>query len=375
MTRAQPHVSVAMITYNHERFIGEALRSILEQTYRDFELIVVDDGSTDATGEVIRSFRDSRIRYVRQENQGPSQARNTALGIARGALVAQMSGDDVAENTRLERQIAYHGERQNSVVFTQYTFIGEDGRTIDHPRWRHLATKANWTRNATLRYLYLEGNCFLAPSAFAARSAFEAVGPYNPTMLQLQDYDMWVRLLLRGYEPHVIQQPLMRHRVRAEGANLSDARPDTRIRTYFEMQRLLRAFLAVDRAQRVVEIFPEATALGYPLEDELAPFLLAMIGLKAHPPRHALQSFAAGLLMDMMQDPATRTMLWERAGFTLPDLFRAVGNIDPFEAERLRRRAASVERQLNDLAESRTGRLARALRDLTSGLRAMLARR
>jgi glycosyltransferase involved in cell wall biosynthesis len=375
MTARTPNVSVAMITYNHESFIGEAVRSILDQTYGDFELIVVDDGSTDATGDIIRGFRDPRVLYVRQENEGPSQARNTALRVSRGTLIAQMSGDDVAEPTRLERQVAYHSERPNSVVFTQHTFIGDDGRTIDHPRWTHLATKANWTRDATLRYLYLEGNCFLAPSALAARSAFDAAGPYNPTMLQVQDYDMWVRMLLRGYEPHVVQQPLMRHRIPADGANLSASRPDTRTRAYFEMQHLLRAFLAIDQAQRIVEIFPEAAALGYPLEDDLVPFLLAMIGLKAHPPRHVVQSFSADLLLRLMANADTRTMLYRKTGFRLPDLFQIVGQTDPFDAERMRRRATGLERQLNDLVESRTWRLARSLRDLASGMRALIDRR
>ena len=374
MSERRPCITVAMITYNHERFIGEAVSSILDQTYRDFELVIVDDGSTDATGEVIRGFRDERILYLRQENQGPSEARNTALRVARGTLVAQMAGDDVAEPGRLERQLACHRDHPRSVVFTQFTFIGDDGRTIDHPS-RHLATRANATRVATLRYLYLEGNCFLAPSALAARTAFEEAGSYSPVMLQVQDYHMWVRLLLRGYEPHIVQEPLMRHRMRADGANLSEPKPETRVRTYFEMQRVLREFLAIDRARALVEIFPETAALGYPLDDDLVPFLLAMIGLKAQPPRSVVQSFAADLLLDMMADPATRKLLHDKAALRLPDLFRLVGAIDPFDAERLRKRLAGAQRELTDLVESRTWRIARLIRDLTSGMRALIERR
>src|SRR5204862_260965 len=166
---------------------------------QDFELVIVDDGSSDGTADVIRGLHDERIVYLWQENRGPSEARNAALRAARGRLIAQMSGDDIAEPARLERQIAHH--RDHSVIFTHCSFIGEAGNATEAPRLERVMNRPNWTRDATLRHLYLSGNCFLAPSALAARSAFEDVGAYNPVMLQLQDWDRWVRLLLRGYEP------------------------------------------------------------------------------------------------------------------------------------------------------------------------------
>ena len=375
MRERQPQVTVAMITYNHEKFVGDAVRSILAQTYRDFELVIVDDGSTDGTGEVIRGLHDQRIVYLRQENQGPSEARNTALRVARGTLIAQMSGDDVAEPARLDRQLAHHRDRPNSVIFSHCTFIGDDGGAVDDSRWEKLLNRPNWTRDASLRHLYLRGNCFLAPSALATRSAFEAVGPYNPVMLQLQDYDMWVRFLIRGYAPHIVEEPLMRYRVRSGGANLSSPSRDSRVRGHFERRRLLREFLTIDSARRVAEIFPEVASLGYPIDDDLVHFLLAMVGVRAEPRCDALQAFAADLLMQMMEDPLTREMLSEKAGFGLPDLFRILGNIDPFDAESLRRRVGSIQKQLNDLIASRTWRAARTLRDLRSGMRALIDRR
>jgi len=261
------------------------------------------------------------------------------------------------------------------VLFSHCTFIGDDGSVIDDSRWEKLTNRSNWTRDATLRYLYLDGNCFLAPSALATRSAFEVVGPYNPVMLQLQDYDMWVRFLLKGYEPHIVQERLLRHRIRAGNANLSASRPDSRVRAHFERRRLLREFLTIESARRVAEIFPEVADLGYPIDDDLVHFLLAMIGLRAEPRRNLLQIFAADLLMEMMEDPVVRKTLSEKAGFRLPDLFQLIGKLDPFDAERLRKRVGSMQTQLNELIESRTWRMARRLRDLTSGMRALIDRR
>lgn len=371
MAERPPYVTVAMITYNHERFIAEAVDSILAQTYRDFELVIVDDGSTDGTGEVIRAARDERIRYVRQENQGPSVARNTALRNARGTVIAQMSGDDVAEATRLEKQIARLHERPDSVVFSHCSFIGDRGETLQDSRAKTL-NRPNWTRDATLRHLYFHGNCFLAPSAVTTRAAFERIGPYSPVMLQLQDYDMWVRFLLNGYEADIVEEPLLRYRVRSDGANVSTPSSASRARNHFESRRVLRNFLAIGSAERVAAIFPEAASLGYPLVDALAPFLLAMIALDSPHAGDALRDFAGDLLMDLMQSPESRSVL-EHAGFTLPDFYRTLGKIE-FESERLRRRVASLQAQLDDVLASRTWRAARLFRDF-AGVRVWNKRR
>ena len=169
MRERQPHVTVAMITYNHEKFVGDAVRSILAQTYADFELVIVDDGSTDATAEVIRGLRDERIVYLRQENQGPSEARNTALRVARGTLIAQMSGDDVAEPARLERQVACHRDRPNSVIFSHCTFIGDDSRDVGSP-------DPNWPRGRDIHGRRHAAAVFRGPRRRVVRADYRVGG-------------------------------------------------------------------------------------------------------------------------------------------------------------------------------------------------------
>src|SRR5689334_1116166 len=105
MSLAQPLISVLVTTYNHDRFIGAAIESILAQTLGDFEAVVIDDGSTGATGNVVRSFSDPRIRYLHQPNQGPSVATTTAVAACRGKYLALMSGDDVLHPDRLRKQL------------------------------------------------------------------------------------------------------------------------------------------------------------------------------------------------------------------------------------------------------------------------------
>lgn len=105
MTDRLPTVSVVVTAFNHEQYIGGAVRSVLAQTYRDYEIVVVDDGSTDATADRVRAFGPD-VRLVRQANQGVAGARNTGILHARGRLLAFLDGDDLWEPDKLARQVA-----------------------------------------------------------------------------------------------------------------------------------------------------------------------------------------------------------------------------------------------------------------------------
>src|SRR5256714_5565574 len=115
MTRI-PHVSVVVTTYNQAAFIGAALESVLAQTFSDSEVIVVDDGSTDDTSEVVRSF-GSRLTYIRQRNQGVAASRNTGVAATRGELVAFLDGDDLWEPDKLAAQVSAAARWPTSAVF------------------------------------------------------------------------------------------------------------------------------------------------------------------------------------------------------------------------------------------------------------------
>src|SRR5580765_5103713 len=117
MSLAPPLISLLMTTYNHEKYIGDAIASILQQTFTDFEAVIIDDGSTDKTADIIRSFADSRIRYLHQANQGPSVATTTALKACRGTYLALMSGDDVLMPDRLQFQLNAYQRGPTRVLF------------------------------------------------------------------------------------------------------------------------------------------------------------------------------------------------------------------------------------------------------------------
>ncbi|HZM04098.1 MAG TPA: glycosyltransferase family A protein [Candidatus Saccharimonadales bacterium] len=101
----KPHLSIILPTYNRANFLGQAIESVLEQSFTDFEIIVINDGSTDASEEVINSYRDSRIVYVRQPNQGEYSATNTGLRMAQGQLVTWIHSDDIMTPQSLSARV------------------------------------------------------------------------------------------------------------------------------------------------------------------------------------------------------------------------------------------------------------------------------
>lgn len=104
---AVPAVSVGMAVYNAEPWLVEAVDSVLGQTFGDFELIAIDDGSVDATPDILKNYRDPRLRVITQRQSGQTPALNYGLRVARGALIARMDGDDVALPERFARQVAF----------------------------------------------------------------------------------------------------------------------------------------------------------------------------------------------------------------------------------------------------------------------------
>lgn len=121
-------VSVIMPVYNVEKYVGESIRSVLDQTYADWELIVINDGSTDNTANVVRSFTDPRIRLINQANEGVSAARNHGIQEARGDYIAFLDGDDLWHNDFLVLMVGKAVESSVPVVYCGYSTTGRDGR-------------------------------------------------------------------------------------------------------------------------------------------------------------------------------------------------------------------------------------------------------
>ncbi|MCR4313849.1 MAG: glycosyltransferase [Candidatus Uhrbacteria bacterium] len=190
-------VSILLSVYNGERFVRDAVLSLLAQTYRDFELLIVDDASTDGAHEILEELaaQDSRIRVLTNStNLELTKSLNMALrlpldklGVAQDDYVARMDADDIALPDRLEKQIAFlEGHPDIDVVGTAYEWIDEDGQVIGRP---HVITNPEDIRRALPRT-----NPLLHSSVVMRRTALQHASGYDESYRRAQDYDLWLRL-------------------------------------------------------------------------------------------------------------------------------------------------------------------------------------
>jgi glycosyltransferase involved in cell wall biosynthesis len=207
-----PAVSVVIATYNYGRFLSEALRSVLAQTFQNFEVIIIDDGSTDDTAHVAASFLgDPRIRYHRTERQGQPRAKNTGIRLTTGPLIAFLDADDVWLPGKLERQLALFAKNPElGVVYSRRLVMDEEGEQLRY-------TQPLLYRGYVLEQMFLD-NFVCFSSAVVRRAVLAHVGLFDESIPMAIDYDLWLRVA-SCYHFDFVDEPLVRYRV--GHANLS----------------------------------------------------------------------------------------------------------------------------------------------------------
>ena len=189
-----PAVSAIIPTYNCARYLPEAIDSVLAQTYRDFEIIVVDDGSTDNTQEVLAPYGD-RVRVIKQPNQGRSAARNTGILAARGEYVAFLDADDLWLSRKLGKQMAFLEARPDvRWVYSDYAMFDEGGRQCESV---FCARRVACLPETQAVLHALPGGIVWTGTVLVEASCFKEVGAFDSSLPVSEDSDMWVRLACR----------------------------------------------------------------------------------------------------------------------------------------------------------------------------------
>lgn len=207
---SSPTLSVVVPVHNGARWLGETLWSILSQSFRDFELILVDDASTDDLRGVLREFQDSRLHVVHLEkNVGVAGARNQGIAQARGHYIAFCDADDICQPDRFEKQLAYLQQNpQVGVCGTAFTcFDTQDRETVRHPG-----------ADAEIKSTLMKGNCF-GMSTMMGRAELFHRHAFDQAMSPTEDYDMWTRLASEGVRMANLPDSLLRYRVHAQQAS------------------------------------------------------------------------------------------------------------------------------------------------------------
>ena len=196
----KPAVSVIIPTYNRAWMLKEAIDSVLAQDFTDFELIAVDDGSTDDTGQVLAAY-DQKVIALHQSNRGVSAARNRGIGAASGQLIAFLDSDDLWLPHKLSTQVDFFHSNPDAVINqTEETWI-RNGVRVNPKTRHHKFSGMIFEKSLAL--------CLVSPSAvMMRRSLFDEVGLFDEDLPACEDYDLWLRLSWR-YPVHLIETPLI----------------------------------------------------------------------------------------------------------------------------------------------------------------------
>jgi glycosyltransferase involved in cell wall biosynthesis len=259
LTESVPAISVVMGVHNGESYLSECVASILSQTFRDFEFIIIDDGSTDASAVILDDFAktDSRIVVIHQKNQGLTRSLNIGLELAKGEFVARMDADDVADQHRFE--IQYFTLKENprlSLLGAEVELITQDGLPLG-PRW-HAHDHIEIRR----RLLLGDGGALTHPVVMFPNQLVRECGGYDADFVTGQDLDLFLKLSERGI---VSNHPktLLKWRQHSESINR------TRYETWMKMKQLAIAN-AISRVGPTVfaqEVFPTPIHFEFPTED------------------------------------------------------------------------------------------------------------
>ena len=211
MSDSRPLVSVIMPTYNQGELIGQAIESVLDQTYKNLELIIIDNYSDDVTEKIITRFKDKRIKYFKFRNNGIIAAsRNYGIGKARGEYIAFLDSDDLWLEGKIEMQVnQFESDRKIRLSYVLYYALFEDGSTSGpFPKAR------NRFRGKIFDSLYLKA--VIANSGVMVPSyIFEELGLLSEDrqLVAAEDYDMWLRIVKTGMADYIKEKPLLLYRV------------------------------------------------------------------------------------------------------------------------------------------------------------------
>ena len=312
-------VSIILTSYNHEKYLAESIDSILNQAYRDFELIIVDDCSSDSSWDIIRGYQKKYpfIKIIRHEyNWGEGIIEGTVKEYATGEYIAIHHSDDIWEKGKLEKQIELLDSKPDcAAVFTNAIAINDEGDVYNDEEgfYYNLFSVENRNRYEWLNYFFYHGNCLCHPSVLIRKSVYEEDGFFRKGLKQIPDFVKWIQVC-KKHEIYVIPERLVKFRIHNEGKNTSGMRADTQVRSTVELNLMLQEYAAIQEKEEFLRIFPEAKK--YSTEDFFcAEYAFGRICTQEGMPSYT-RIFGVQLLYDVLNDTEKAKIIEEKVGYT-----------------------------------------------------------
>ena len=332
-----PCISVIIPSYNHASYIGQAIESVLSQSFKSFELLIADDCSTDNSIEIIKKFSDSRIRtFFLERNLGAVPILDFLINEAKGDYIALLNSDDFWYPSKLEKQYEIMQKKPDlGASFTWANIVDENGRVLSNTDvpYAEVFIQRNKSQGEWLNHFFYNSNCLCHPSILIKRTIFEEIGSYKHYLRQIPDFELWIRLI-KSYPIYIHEERLVAHRRHfVNGENASADTLENAIRGGNEMYLVFDSFFNDMKESIFIEGFSELfrnkNAISH--EDMLCEqaFLLKNNRLN----KNVFEFIALKKLADLLQNKKTREILSVQFGFTHSDYFnmtstKGIGYLD-----------------------------------------------
>lgn len=237
--RKEPEISIITACYNHGAYIGEMLESVMNQTFRNFEVIIVNDGSTDNTSEILNNISFENVMIIHTENHGPASARNTAISKAGAPVILNLDADDKIAPGLLEKAYAVlKSNRDIGILYTDVEFFGaKSGKFL--------------TKDYSPEAMLLDNR--IVSNAFFRKADWQTTGGYSDELKYgLEDWDFWLLILELGREVYKIEEPLVFYRTYPDPSAYRSGR-----RKYNRMKQLESLAIIFNRHRRLYSDYPE----------------------------------------------------------------------------------------------------------------------
>lgn len=327
----RPKVSVVLTSYNHAKFLPQSIESVLNQTYQDYELIIVDDASTDESWSIINSYEDERIKKIRHSfNFGHGVLWDTIQRYTNGQYIAVHHSDDIWEKTKLEKQVVFlTNHKEYACVFTGVNVICEDGTTYTNENgfYYNAFKTINMSRQEWIKYLIEKGNCLCHPSVLIRKKVYYKIKPFGEGLRQIPDLLVWIRICM-NYSIYVIPEKLVSFRVHDQGENTSGFRSDTQVRSSIESMLILQELLKIKSKEEFQAIFPQAKIVGNSKYDIACS--LSLLLLEDQTPEYA-KLFSLQVLYWLLNNKKGRKILLNNYHLSSKEYFNLTGKYDIFK--------------------------------------------
>lgn len=326
-------ITVILTSYNHEKFIRKSIDSVLDQTYQDFEFIIVDDCSSDSSWDIICEYKRKypKIITIRHEyNWRGGTLEDTVKKYATGDYIALHHSDDIWKKDKLQKQVDAMKNVPGCVaVFTNAEAIDDDGNSYadEDGFYYHLFQTENRSRQKWLNYFFYNGNCLCHPSILIRKDVYEEDGFFRKGLRQIPDFVKWIQIC-RKHEIYVLPDSLVQFRVHAGGKNTSGMRAETQIRSTIELFLMLNEYMQITDYEEFLKVFPEA-APNCKEEAFISEYAFGRICTQENMQSYT-RLYGISLLYKVLNDPTKAKILKDHYQYTMRDFMDFNGKYDIF---------------------------------------------